>query len=160
MKAFRILGRNIRDSFKSVFRNFSLSLASISCIIITLLVVSIAIILSFNVNNFTTAVEKDMTIVVFLDRTISLERIEEIKDELKLINNIENVSFKDKMTISEEMKESSEEYRIVLEQYKDRESNPLSDTFHIKVTNVEYLESVAKEKMLLVLSMEKEWLSN
>ena len=145
MKAFRILGRNIRDSFKSVFRNFSLSLASISCIIITLLVVSIAIILSFNVNNFTTAVEKDMTIVVFLDRTISLERIEEIKDELKLINNIENVSFKDKMTISEEMKESSEEYRIVLEQYKDRESNPLSDTFHIKVTNVEYLESVAKE---------------
>lgn len=145
MKAFRILGRNIRDSFKGVFRNFSLSLASISCIIITLLVVSIAIILSFNVNNFTTAVEKDMTIVVFLDRTISLERIEEIKDELKLINNIENVSFKDKMTISEEMKESSEEYRIVLEQYKDRESNPLSDTFHIKVTNVEYLESVAKE---------------
>ena len=47
MKAIRILGRNIRDSFKSVFRNFSLSLASIACIIITLIVVSIAMILSF-----------------------------------------------------------------------------------------------------------------
>ena len=52
MKALRILFRNIRDAFKSVFRNFSLSLASIICIVITLLVVSIAIILSFNVNNF------------------------------------------------------------------------------------------------------------
>ena len=67
MKAFRILSRNIRDSFKSVFRNFSLSLASISCITITLIVVAVSIVLSFNVNNFTTIVEKDVTIVAFLD---------------------------------------------------------------------------------------------
>ena len=59
MKAFRILSRNIRDSFQSVFRNFSLSLASISCITITLLVVSISMILSVNVNNFASLVEKD-----------------------------------------------------------------------------------------------------
>ena len=78
MRVFRILGRNIRDSFKSVFRNFSLSLASIACIIITLIVVSIAMILSFNVNNFTKAVERDMTIVAFLNRDVTLERIEEI----------------------------------------------------------------------------------
>ena len=50
MKAIRIFGRNIRDAFKSVFRNFSLSFASISCITITLLVVAIAVILSYNVN--------------------------------------------------------------------------------------------------------------
>ena len=61
MKVFRILGRNIRDSFKSVFRNFSLSLASISCITITLIVVAIFVILTFNVNNFTTLVEKDFS---------------------------------------------------------------------------------------------------
>ena len=53
MRLFRILSRNIRDSFKSVFRNFSLSIASISCITITLIVVAIAIILSANVNEFT-----------------------------------------------------------------------------------------------------------
>ncbi len=53
MRFFRMLGRSIRDAFKSVFRNFSLSLASISCIIITLLIVAAAIILTFNVENFT-----------------------------------------------------------------------------------------------------------
>jgi cell division transport system permease protein len=145
MKAFRILSRNIRDSFKSVFRNFSLSLASIACIVITLLVVSIAIILSFNVNNFTKAVEKDMTIVVFLNRDVSLDRIDAIKDELKVINNIESIEFIDKMQIRQEMMDSSEDYRIVLEKYTDRDSNPLSDTYHIKVTDVKYLESVANE---------------
>ena len=48
MKAIRIFSRNIRDSFKSVIRNFSLSLASISCITITLVVVAISIVLTAN----------------------------------------------------------------------------------------------------------------
>ena len=67
MKLFRMLGRSIRDAFKSVIRNFSLSLASISCITITLIIVTVAIIATFNVQNFTKEIEKDMTIVVFLD---------------------------------------------------------------------------------------------
>lgn len=145
MKAFRILGRNIRDAFKSVFRNFSLSLASIACIVITLIVVSIAMILSFNVNNFTNKVEQDMTIVVFLDRYVTLERIEEIKDEINIINDVETFSFQDKMDISNQMMESSEDYKLVLGKYPDRETNPLSDTFHVKVTNIEKIEEVAKE---------------
>ena len=145
MKAFRILGRNIRDAFKSVFRNFSLSLASIACIVITLLVVSIAIILSFNVNNFTKAVEKDMTIVAFLDRDISLERIEEIKDEINLINNVESFTFEDKMTISSEMMEESGDFNSILEKYDDREDNPLLDAFQVKVTDINKIDEVAKE---------------
>ena len=71
MKLFRMLGRSIRDSFKSVIRNFSLSLASISCITITLIIVAIAVIASFNVNNFTQEIEKDLTIVVFLNSDAS-----------------------------------------------------------------------------------------
>lgn len=145
MKAFRILGRNIRDAFKSVFRNFSLSLASIACIVITLIVVSIAMILSFNVNNFTNKVEQDMTIVVFLDRYVTLERVEEIKDEINIINDIETFSFQDKMDISNQMMESSEDYKVVLGKYPDRETNPLSDTFHVKVTDINKIEEVAKE---------------
>ena len=145
MKPFRILGRNIRDAFKSVFRNFSLSLASIACIVITLIVVSIAMILSFNVNNFTERVEKDLTIVVFLDRYVSLERIEEIKDEINVINDVESFAFQDKMDISKEMMESSDEYRVALEKYTDRETNPLSDTFHVKVIDVNKIEEVAQQ---------------
>lgn len=145
MKVFRILGRNIRDAFKSVFRNFSLSLASIACIVITLIVVSIAMILSFNVNNFTNAVEEDMTIVAFLDREITLEKIEEVKDNINVVNNVENFIFYDKLEIAKEMMESSEDYKLVLEKYTTREGHPLSDTFHIKVTSIDKIEEVAKE---------------
>lgn len=145
MKAFRILGRNIRDAFKSVFRNFSLSLASIACIIITLVVVAIAMILSFNVNNFTKEVERDMTIVAFLDRDVTLERIETIKDEINVINYVENFTFQDKMQIREEMMKGSDDYKLVLEKYDERDKNPLSDAFHIKVTDINKIEEVAHE---------------
>ena len=96
MKAFRILSRNIRDSFQSVFRNFSLSLASISCITITLLVVSISMILSVNVNNFATLVEKDVTIVTFLDANITEEKIKVVEQEIKRLNNIEKMCIRDR----------------------------------------------------------------
>ena len=78
MKAFRMLGRSIRDAIKSVIRNFSLSLASISCITITLIIVAVAIMASFNVQNFTKEIERDMTIVVFLDNDTEESDIKEI----------------------------------------------------------------------------------
>ena len=72
MKLLRMLSRSIRDSIKSVFRNFSLSLASISCITITLIIVAIAIMTSFNVQNFTKEIEckmiKDAINVYTLDK--------------------------------------------------------------------------------------------
>ena len=93
MKAFRILGKNIGESFKSVIRNFSLSLASISCIFITLVLVGFSIILSYNVNNFTANIEKDLTIVVFLERKIDEVEIETLKTRLKTMDNVLDVKF-------------------------------------------------------------------
>ena len=98
MKVFRILGRNIRDSFKSVFRNFSLSLAAISCITITLIVVMVSIVLTFNVNNFTKEVEKDVTIVAFLDVDITEEEAKQVYNSIILLDNIEkdSIVYRDK----------------------------------------------------------------
>ena len=75
MKLLRMLGRSIRDAFKSVFRNFSLSLASISCIAITLIIVAVSIVVSFNVENFTQEIERDLTIVVFVDNDATQEEV-------------------------------------------------------------------------------------
>ncbi len=142
MKAIRILGRNIRDSFKSVFRNFSLSLASISCITITLVVVAISIILSYNVNNFATLVERDVTIVAFLDVDISEEQIKVVEHEINQLSNIESVTFQSKFDITDEMMESSETYKNIMSSWTEEE-NPLQDTYLIKVTDIETIGDVA-----------------
>lgn len=144
MKIFRIIRRNIRDSFKSVFRNFSLSMASISCITITLIVVAIAIVLSVNVNSETKRIESNVTAVVFLDKDISLERFKEIGEEIKQIDNVGqkkgDVVAKDKLTIGKELMDSSD-YAPFLEKYNsDRESSPLQDAYNIKVEDITKME--------------------
>lgn len=154
MKVFRILVRDIRDSFKSVFRNFSLSLASISCITITLLVVAIAIILSENVNNFANIMEKDVTIVAFIDNSAQKEDLEQIKSKINELDNIEEVIFESRMEIMDDMKESSEVFNNIMDSYTE-EDTPVQDTYLIKVKDIEKIGNTANEikKLELVSSV-------
>lgn len=142
MKPFRMLGRSIRDAFKSVIRNFSLSLASISCITITLIIVSIAVMTSFNVNNFTDLIERDLTIVAFIDNDANDSDIKRIQSEIENLSNVENIEFLSKKEVGEQIKEESEVFEIVLDGYKDDES-PLKDTFQVKVKNIEKIKQTA-----------------
>lgn len=142
MKVLRILSRNIRDSFKSVFRNFSLSLASISCITITLIVVAISIVLSYNVNNFANLVEKDVTIVVFLDVDITPEEKDDVEDIIKKIDNVDTYTYQSKKEIAKEMMESSDVFKNIMESWDD-ESSPLQSTFQVKVKDIEGIGEVA-----------------
>lgn len=143
MKALRILSRNIRDSFKGVFRNFSLSLASISCITITLIVVAISIILTFNVKNFTTLVEKDVTIVAFLDVDVKENDRSNILKEIKKLDNVDTIEFNSKVAIANDMMESSETFKGIMKDWTEDE-NPLQDTYLVKVKDIEKIGDTAK----------------
>lgn len=144
MKTIRIIFRSIRDSFKSVFRNFSLSLASISCITITLIVVAIAIVLSQNVNNFASLVEEDVTIVTFLKREVNDKETDELEAKIKALPYIESVVYKSKMDVSKEMMDSSEILSNVIKDY-DEKSTPIRATFQVKVKDINEIKYVADE---------------
>ena len=144
MKLFRMLGRSIRDAFKSVVRNFSLSLASISCITITLIIVAIAIMASFNVQNFTEKIEKDMTIVAFVDNEVPKEDIYRIKKEIKSISNVDKITYQTKQEVKEQMQKESDVFDTVLSNWSDEES-PLKDTFQVKINEVEKISNTAKK---------------
>jgi cell division transport system permease protein len=142
MKAVRILSRNIRDAFKSVFRNFSLSLASISCITITLLVVALSLILTYNVKNFTEKVEKNATIVAFLDVDITSEEKQEVKKQIESISNVDTIDYESKTQIQEKMMAESETYKNIMSEWTEEDS-PLQDTYLIKVKDVEQIGETA-----------------
>ena len=114
MRIFRMLARSIRDAFKSVIRNFSLSLASISCITITLIIVAIAIMASFNVQNFTQEIEKDLTIVIFLNNDATEDDINRVEEKIRQIPNVDKSSivFQSKQEVKEEMQDQSEVFTL------------------------------------------------
>ena len=144
MKTLRILSRNLRDSFKGVFRNFSLSMASISCITITLLVVSLSLLLTSNVENIATLVEKDVTIVAFLDAEITEEERNNVLVEIRKLDNIESVSFESKSQIADDMMKSSDVFKNVMEGWTEEE-NPLQDTYLVKVKDIDTIGTTAEQ---------------
>lgn len=144
MKPFRMFFRSIRDSFKSVFRNFSLSLASISCITITLIIVSIAIIASLNVDNFSKNIKEDVTVVVYVKNEVESEKIGVIKAKIEQLDNIRTVHYRSKNEIKEEMQASSDSLNEIMSSWTD-EMNPLKDTFLVTVKDIEEIKKTADE---------------
>jgi len=151
MKLFRMLGRSVRDAFKSVIRNFSLSLASISCITITLIIVAVAIVASLNVQNFTREIEKDMTIVVFLDNSATQEDAKEVEEKISKLSNVSKYTYQTKQEVKEKMQQESDVFNTVLETWENEDS-PLKDTFQVKVKDIEKIKNTAEqiEKMKTV----------
>ena len=143
MKIFRMLSRSIRDAFKSVFRNFSLSLASISCITITLIIVAVSIIASLNVENFAKEIESDLTIVVFLDSDTTKDEVKDLTKEIKNTTNVESVTFQGKEEVKDQMSKESDTFKSVMSEWS-KEDNPLKDTFKIKVKDATEISHTAK----------------
>lgn len=139
---FRFLRRGIRDAIKSVFRNFSLSLAAIACTTITLILVSVAIIITYNVKNISKNLENELTIVVYLQKDTPEDQIEVLKDSFVQMSNVEEVVFKDADEWKLDMKEFSDTYKAALDYL---EENPLLDAFIVRVKDVTDLGTTAKE---------------
>lgn len=143
MKLLRMIPRYIRDALKSVFRNFSLSIASISCITVTLILVSLSIILSSNVEKFTNIVEDDVTIVTFLDTNITPEGLEGMKEQVSKIDNVETVEIVTKAQKRDEIAESSEVFSNIVSTWSD-DKNPLHDELLVKVKDLEKIKMTAE----------------
>jgi len=142
MKLIRIIKRSIRDSFKSIFRNFSLSMASISCTVITLILVALGILASYNVTTMTDKIEHDLTMIVFIDKKAVEEDINIIKNELENINNIESITYRSKDEIKNNMSSENEAFKTIMDTWKEEE-NPLQSTFVLKVKEIKEIKETA-----------------
>lgn len=143
MKLLRILARQFRDACKSVFRNISLSFASISCISITLILVGIALILEYNVENFSSKIEGTMTITVFMERGVDEGVLETTKVALKTLDNVEKYEFSSKEEIKKNLADDSTILGEVIASWDDN-ANPLQDEFVVYVKDIEKISETAK----------------
>ncbi len=141
MKAIRILRRNISSAFKSVVRNFSLSIASIACTAITLILVALAVVLTINVNNFTSELESELTIVTYFKENTSEEDINATIEKIKALDGYESHEFKSKDDWKAEMQAISSELDTALSYIE----NPLLDSVVVKVSDATKLSATAKQ---------------
>ena len=142
MRGIRTFQRYFRDAAKSVIRNFSLSLASISCIAITLIVVSLSIIVSYNVENFMETIKKDVTMVIFLDSNTTEDQRKAVESGIKSTGNVEKLTYKSKEDYAKEFAKENETLKTIIEGWTN-ETNPLLDSFELKVKDIENIKDTA-----------------
>ena len=126
MRLIRILIRNFRDALRSVFRNFSLSIASITCIAITLILVALSIVISANIDH--------------LNENVTEEEKNNVINGIKALDSYESYIYKSKDEWKEEMASTSSELGATLS-YLD--TNPLLDSIVVKVKDIKSLSYVA-----------------
>lgn len=142
MKFFRIIGRSIRDAFKSVGRNLSLSIASIVCITITLIIVGLSLIISKNVNTITHELESELEIVAFVSNDADDFDLRNIETQLQGLKNVARVTAKTKADIKKEMMENNETFQSIMKSWDDNE-NPLQNVFLVRVHDVSNISETA-----------------
>ena len=142
MRIFRIIGRSIQNAGKSILRNFSLSMASITCSIITLILVSIGMLLSYNINNITKNIENELTIVIFMDKNITTDELKKTKEDLNNIDNVKHVTFKSKEEIKNNMANENDTFNKIISTWEEGE-NPLQESFIIEVKDIKDINETA-----------------
>lgn len=142
MKFFRSIKRYFRDAGKSVIRNFSLSLASISCITITLIVVALSIVLSYNVEEMTKHVSSNISIVVFLNSECDENDLKQIKSSIERLDNVDTITFKSKQEYAKETKELDDRFALIVDSWDD-DTIPLLDSYEVKVKDIEQIKDTA-----------------
>ncbi|MBO5475382.1 MAG: permease-like cell division protein FtsX [Bacilli bacterium] len=141
MKIFRIIRKNVKDAFKSIFRNFSLSMASVSCTSITLILVSIALLVTYNVNSITRSIEDVLTIIVFVDKNATDQDIENVRFQIESNSNVDKkeVIYRTK----EEIKESLSEDEDLKSVFDTLDENPIQSAFVVKVKDLKKITDTA-----------------
>lgn len=141
VKAIRIFFRSIRDAGKSVVRNFSLSMASILCVTITLIIMSVAMVIAYNIKEATKTIEEEMHIIAYAEKGASEETLTNIESELKATKNVREF----KKVSKEEQKQNMSEYDALFEtilNYLD--TNPLLDSYIVFVDDVTKITETAE----------------
>ncbi|WP_432402324.1 permease-like cell division protein FtsX [Wukongibacter sp. M2B1] len=139
----RTLGYTVKEGLKNLWRNRMMSLASVGSVTATLIILGMIFILIFNINSMAEGAKGQFdSIQVFLEDGIEQERIDEIGNTIKAIDNIKDIQFESKNDALEKMKERFGEHGYLLE---DLESNPLPNSYIIYLTKIEAGEMVVEK---------------
>lgn len=140
MKA-RTFWRHIKESFKSIKRNGWMTVAAVSAVAVTLLLVGSFIAILMNVNKLATDVEEDVSVRVYIDLAAKEEDQEALQQNLEELDEVEQVVFSSR----------DDELSQVIGSYGDEfglfegDDNPLYDVFIVNTAAPEVTSDVAEQ---------------
>ncbi len=125
---------SLKTAIKSLYRNFSMSIASIILVTLTLLVLSSTIILALNISYVTDTVFQSLRINVYLEDNLKDDQIATIQTEIENVKNVSSVIFSSKDDELKSLTEGFADGDLILEYMED--DNPLQDVYIVNLEDL------------------------
>lgn len=133
--------RHLRESFKSLKRNGWMSVAAVSAVTVTLLLVGVLLSILLNVNKVATDIENDVQVRVIIDRGTNKKQEAALKKKLEKIDGVKKIEFSSK---KKELDNVVGVYGKEFNLFKGDE-NPLSDVYVVSAATPKKTITVAKK---------------
>lgn len=124
------------DAIKSLFRNKTISIASIVNIVVTLTIYGIFLILMNVIVNNVNDVESKLQLKVYLKDSITIEEQQIVKDAIDSVEGITEVYYESKTDALQKFREQLKDYAWMTEGY-DETNNPLPSAYVVKINSPE-----------------------
>lgn len=142
----RRIFRPFKEGFFGVGRHAAMSVSSASAVTITLIIISIFLIFTANVQQFTSKIESSVQISVMLSYDYeSAEQIDKIGVEISNIPGVDKVTFSSKDDEFQYYIDSfeDEEEKRIFEPFRD--DNPMHNAYYVEVSEGLELADIAKQ---------------
>lgn len=133
---------SLKQGFKGIFSNKTMSVISVISVSSALIILGIVISIVLNINKFIEITKDDINeIRVSIDNNLNESQIQKFEDDLGKIKGIKNIEYKSKEDAFDEMKKSWGDDSNLLEGVK----NPLNDYYIITVDNADDINSISNK---------------
>ncbi|WP_068783771.1 permease-like cell division protein FtsX [Paenibacillus phocaensis] len=130
---FSTLLRHLREGAKSIFRNGWMTVASVTSIIVSLLILGVFTLLVLNVNSFADEADSQVQIKAYLNSNVTEAVRDQINNDIGSMEEVSKVTLIPKAEGLKDFREKlGEEGKDLLEGY-DETTNPIPDTFEVQV---------------------------
>ncbi len=160
----------IGEAFKNLWRDRVMSLSSILVLASCLVVLGCFALIVYNININMDKLVSLNQIVVFADYDLDEDKVAEIGEQIKTLDNVDSVEYVSKNDGLDSMKTEYAGFEDIFDKMKEDGDNPLPDSFIVrytdtsKVTTLEYnlrqIEGVMKVKNRLDLATSLENFKN
>lgn len=136
----RAIPYSIKEALKNVWRNGLMSVASISSVMATLVILGIIFVLVININSFVQGAQSQFDeITIYLSDTVTASEVKVIGDNISSIIGVKDVTYESKQQALVTWKESWGEQGYLLDGLTD---NPLPNAFKVRLRELGDTENV------------------
>ena len=129
----------VKKGISSVWKNFIMSFASFSIMMVCLLQISCAVLLMMNLDIVMGNIEETNEIVIFVKEGATKEELEHINQVLLNNSNLADIVYYPKESALEDFRQDMGEYAELLDLLED---NPMPETYRVRVNELSKIHTV------------------